>query len=1031
MHARAIIYFGADVLHDGTAPMLKGREKTFDDRDWPGRPVSRIRRLWAPKTAVLLVGIVSLVIVALPEGTGGVGVPLPMYAAALALFFLPGLSVSYLIFADEPSGLARVPLAFAVSAGVFGLPGVLALLLHRTLEEYLLFCGAVTVGALVSLGISVVRRRAAVAREGSSVGFLLWVPLTGLAGVLAFVSASKTHSPSQDTWLYLAYARDLLEKSPLGLYLPYSEGEVTGFSRLALNGWLLEQATFARVSGLDLVALALDYFAPTLVIVSLLAFYTLALALFQSRPAALLAACIYALFLLVNLNASPTSPGGEFVARITEDKFVARFVFLPVALAAAVTFLRGHGPRYLGLFFFVCLSSAAVHPLGPVFVGVSVLGLCLLHLTILRQKSAWARVGGLVGALLGVVLPPAVYLLLTTGAVIPRDPGGSGKDDALRLVGAEAQEHLLVLGDGSFIMHPSLILDPFVVAAYLLGVPFLIRRHKDPAAQLLLGVLFLVPLLVYVPPLATAVGDFIGPWHLWRLSWPLPLAALLSLGWAASGLLGYVGDVLHRFATLGRVSPLLPFVLLALLASWTAPTILDGVRSADNSGELPQDETDCRDPAFRRMREAMDDPGAVLAPNRENACVPAHLARATVVSYRAQGLLNGQDAQEEGIQGAEGAGVPRGATDLDQFFGAETLDEEMIGTLGRYGVDHVLVRAGSPLELQMRHLPGFEAVDVPEGRYRVYGLEPKTVQALKVSPLVAANGLLNDGDFEAATEAYGGVLANGGKEEWFLAYVGLGRAYAEQGLQAEAAASYEQATALEPEEAYPYELLARSYAADGYLPPAVDALQRAVALNPDDAGLRSRLGTLLLKVEADDEALEQYQTVVEAHPRVPEYRAQFGAALLEAGRREEGEEQLEKAVALDPLSAGVHGLAGSAYGDAGLLAEATERYERARELDPGNQAHALHLGEVYTELSTREGGDEAYFEKAEETLRRAEELASAPGQEKQRARALVALGDLYAGWDRTREANAAYEEALELEPGFRKASNRLKQLGGA
>lgn len=100
-------------------------------------------------------------------------------------------------------------------------------------------------------------------------------------------------------------------------------------------------------------------------------------------------------------------------------------------------------------------------------------------------------------------------------------------------------------------------------------------------------------------------------------------------------------------------------------------------------------------------------------------------------------------------------------------------------------------------------------------------------------------------------------------------------------------------------------------------------------------------------------------------------------------------------------------------------------------MDPENQAHALRLGEVYAELSTRDGGDETYFEKAEEMLRRAEELASAPGQERKRAEALVALGDLYVESDRTQEATATYEEALKVDPGFRKASNRLKKLGGA
>jgi hypothetical protein len=66
------------------------------------------------------------------------------------------------------------------------------------------------------------------------------------------------------------------------------------------------------------------------------------------------------------------------------------------------------------------------------------------------------------------------------------------------------------LEDGSYIMHPTLVLDPVILGALLLGTPFLVRRLRgNLSAQLLLGVLFLSVFVCYVPPVATFVGDHI------------------------------------------------------------------------------------------------------------------------------------------------------------------------------------------------------------------------------------------------------------------------------------------------------------------------------------------------------------------------------------------------------------------------------------------------------------------------------------------------------------------------------------------
>ncbi len=96
----------------------------------------------------------------------------------------------------------------------------------------------------------------------------------------------KAPHPYNDLWVYLAYVRDFLDSGQLALREPYF-GEVTEVSRVQINGWLLQQAAFSRISGIDPVVLVLDYLTPTLILVALLAFYALARVLFESETAAL------------------------------------------------------------------------------------------------------------------------------------------------------------------------------------------------------------------------------------------------------------------------------------------------------------------------------------------------------------------------------------------------------------------------------------------------------------------------------------------------------------------------------------------------------------------------------------------------------------------------------------------------------------------------------------------------------------------------------------------------------------------------
>ncbi|MDQ3286018.1 MAG: tetratricopeptide repeat protein, partial [Actinomycetota bacterium] len=202
-------------------------------------------------------------------------------------------------------------------------------------------------------------------------------------------------------------------------------------------------------------------------------------------------------------------------------------------------------------------------------------------------------------------------------------------------------------------------------------------------------------------------------------------------------------------------------------------------------------------------------------------------------------------------------------------------------------------------------------------------------------------------------------------------------------------------------------------------------------LAPRNVELHRRLADLLLKTGDEAAAVEQHQTLVRTFPEVPKYRVDLGRTLLLAGDEGAAQEQFEEATELNPLSDEIHASVGDALRNAGRLRGAAARYERAVELRPKNQLHHLELGKIYSALSTADGWDEEYFDKAEETLVRATRLEPVPGSRaSSKEAALLALGDLYYRWDRQEEAITTYEQVLGADPDSQEARSRLEELQG-
>lgn len=933
--------------------------------------------------------------------------------AALVLFVVPG-AVTVELLRVGAGFPVNVPFAFASSTGLFGLLALPHLILKWSVTSYLLVCGAVlalSLAALLFLAVCNSDRKNRVEEDASGAERWLWAPFLCLSAVAATISTIDSHVPGSDTWAYLMYAQDFLAADRL------NEG-ISGLSRTTAMGWVLELAALSRISGADPVDIVTTYLEPALIVVALLAFYGLARTLFRNKAAALFSGCLAALLYLLQLNPNSPVPRGEFVGYLTEDKYLAHYVFLPVTLSMAALFLDERRWRHLLLYAFLCGSVLAVHYMGFALIAICVAGFGILHLTAnLRDRGAWRSVGLLWSVPLVIGLPPLLYLTTLGRASLPR-PGAANPEEAIAYSWFTSQERLLELDSGTYIAHPGLLLNPVMVATYLVAVPYLLwrLRRDGPAAQVPLGILLLLPLLVYVPPVTALIADATFPRLVGRLIWLLPFAAPLALGWTAWRLICYTVARFGSIAT-GRAVTLLSLVLVIVLAAASASPIWAGVRATDARGEVPQEQSSCTDPTFRWMSGVVEQPSVVIAtPNTDSTCLSAYVAHASVLVYR--GVISPDAAQATGEPMA----------DLQRFLSAAVVDGEMLEILRRYYAYYVLLPKNSPLNLQLGHLPGIVPLDNPGERYRLYRVDreelPKPADA---PPAVEMNGRVNQEEPREALELLGSAL-EGDEDEQFLARIAAGQARVQTGEFDLAVINYEEAIELFPDSPQAYALLADAHIAAGEERRATEVLEGAVERYPEDDALRDRLAALLVQLRDADRAVEYYRPVVEDHPDVPEYRARLGGFLAAAGDEAAAEREFERAISLNPLSVKTYLDIAAANEGAGRLREAAASYEKALEMEPESQSTSLRLGHAYYQLSVEDEGNGRYPELAEEHLRAAAESRAPEANDELRAQAYFFLGNLHRDRDHPQRAVAAYEKALEANPDLAQARTNAERL---
>jgi protein O-mannosyl-transferase len=133
-----------------------------------------------------------------------------------------------------------------------------------------------------------------------------------------------------------------------------------------------------------------------------------------------------------------------------------------------------------------------------------------------------------------------------------------------------------------------------------------------------------------------------------------------------------------------------------------------------------------------------------------------------------------------------------------------------------------------------------------------------------------------------------------------VAHYSLANALLEKGLTAEGIDEYEQALAIDPDNAETHNNLGSALMLTGRTAEAIYHYEQALRLHPDYAKAHSNLGNALVQTGQTPEAVNHYRQALRIAPGSVSAHINFAAALAQMGRISEAIEQLKAALRLNP-----------------------------------------------------------------------------------------------------------------------------------
>jgi hypothetical protein len=579
-------------------------------------------RFWSIKL-VVVVACLLLVLLALNILT--VSDPfLATMLAAFLLFILPGFLLSYLIWGWHHPLLDQLALAFGLSVGLWIIPAALLLWLHGNLA---MMIGAVLIITLLLAGAALFRSQpnqpiqAGLESADASVTtgdqaatscewprLIYWMAFVTSLALLLLIFTNMAFPFRGDRLSSQAFIRHFLDSEQFltkGFRISSTYIRVT--VRDLTHTWALLLALVIKVAEVDLLDAYVYYLPSLLILVSYLALYALAKELFNSQISALTACLVQIVYCLSDIPVHE-GIGRSLFLRIMEDKFLLRFVLLPVALWLTLRYLRKRNKGDLVSLIIAIVALGLVHPTGLALYGISFGNLLLVTLLFgswSEKKEKLSRIIPIVSIVLFVMLIP-----LWQRQQMVSSEFGVQYFEVER--GVRFNERLLICSHkvDQYIASPNLIAHPLIILAILL-TPLLLRYLRTHlSARFLFANMTGVLILCYTPVITPLLGKVIAPGMIWRVLWLLPVSLVISffLGEATRELTNRFGQISFLWL---QLVPLGVILVGALLFRGKIDNGIDYLEEMQNSRALTAEER----ALFTYLRENGTPGSVIMTPN--------------------------------------------------------------------------------------------------------------------------------------------------------------------------------------------------------------------------------------------------------------------------------------------------------------------------------------------------------------------------------------------------------------------------------
>ncbi len=367
--------------------------------------------------------------------------------------------------------------------------------------------------------------------------------LAGAVGILVAAErlAVFRYESGRDAWHYAAHVSWFLNHPAEPLQRQRIVGNLN--LRMVSNGWLFINSALSWVQPVPpatLITINLNVILPLL---ALAAIFFLTYELSDGDTDASLLSVVFTacvpLLSVANVRGYrfgqiPRQGIPDFLLmRMAEDKAVAFFILLPVALGLTHRYLKGERGGSFVRLGIVLASLVLVHPMGLAGYLIGVAGFGLFHLAIVRRKLKLRKwlVLGLVGTgLAALTVALSLGLLLETRdtpawTASAQTIGGMSLDDLFLPPDREDSgppflpDHFL-----SYRYNPLLLVAAGAAAALL------IARGRQLAAQLLAGSTLLTIILLYMPGVNWLFAQVVSTEVSWRFLFGIPVGTILAFG---------------------------------------------------------------------------------------------------------------------------------------------------------------------------------------------------------------------------------------------------------------------------------------------------------------------------------------------------------------------------------------------------------------------------------------------------------------------------------------------------------------------